>query len=63
MCMTTMASEMSICGPADGTIEWKQTMELLRSAPNVPALVLEIEGVEGEKISAKMAEGYGKLEG
>ena len=49
--------------PGDGTIEWKQTMELLRSAPNVPALVLEIEGVEGEKISAKMAEGYGRLEG
>jgi len=29
----------------------------------VPALVLEIEGVEGEDTAAKMAEGYGKLEG
>jgi hypothetical protein len=38
-------------------------MELLRSAPQVPALVLEIEGVEGEKVSDKMAEAYGKLEG
>ena len=49
--------------PGGGTIDWKKTMELLRSAPNVPALLLEIEGVEGEKVAEKMAEGYGKLEG
>ncbi len=48
--------------PGGGTIDWKQTMELLRGAPQVPALVLEIEGVEGESVSAKMAEGYGRLE-
>lgn len=48
--------------PGAGTIDWNETMELLRSAPNVPALVLEIEGVEGEKVPGKMAEGYGKLE-
>jgi sugar phosphate isomerase/epimerase len=48
--------------PGGGTIDWKQTMELLRSAPQVPALVLEIEGIEGEKVAAKMAEGYRKLE-
>jgi len=49
--------------PGGGSIDWKETMELLRSAPQVPALVLEIEGVEGEKVSDKMAEAYGKLEG
>ena len=49
--------------PGSGTIDWKQTMELLRTAPHVPALVLEIEGVEGENVSAKMAEAYRKLEG
>jgi sugar phosphate isomerase/epimerase len=48
--------------PGGGTVDWKQTMELLRGAPQVPALVLEIEGVEGESVSAKMAEGYGRLE-
>ena len=31
-------------------------MELLRRAPHVPPLLLEIEGVEGEKVSDKMAE-------
>ncbi len=48
--------------PGSGTIDWKQTMELLRTAPHVPALVLEIEGVEGENVSARMAEAYGMLE-
>ena len=36
-------------------------MELLRSAPHVPALLLEIEGVEGEKVAEKMATAFGKL--
>jgi sugar phosphate isomerase/epimerase len=48
--------------PGKGTIDWKETMMLLRSAPHVPALLLEIEGVEGEKVSEKMAEAYSKLE-
>jgi sugar phosphate isomerase/epimerase len=48
--------------PGKGTIDWKNTMELLRSAPQVPALVLEIEGVEGEDVSGMMAATYGKLE-
>ena len=30
--------------PGEGTIDWKRTMEALRTAPQVPALVLEIEG-------------------
>ena len=48
--------------PGNGTIEWKETMELLRSAQHVPALVLEIEGVEGENVPEKMAEAYKKLD-
>lgn len=48
--------------PGGGTVDWKQTIELLRTAPHVPSLVLEIEGVEGENVSPKMAEGYRKLE-
>ena len=48
--------------PGGGTIDWKETMELLRSASHVPALVLEIEGVEGENVQEKMAESYKKLE-
>jgi len=48
--------------PGGGTVDWKQAVELLRTAPNVPALVLEIEGVEGESVSEKMAEAYGRLE-
>jgi sugar phosphate isomerase/epimerase len=48
--------------PGKGTIDWKETVALLRTAPHVPALVLEIEGVEGEKVSEKMKEAYGGLE-
>jgi len=29
--------------PGDGSINWKEAMELLRSAPNTPPLLLEIE--------------------
>jgi sugar phosphate isomerase/epimerase len=48
--------------PGKGTINWKDTLALLSTAPHVPPLVLEIEGVEGENVSAKMAEAYGTLE-
>ena len=30
--------------PGQGTIDWKLTMELLRSAPQIPPVLLEIEG-------------------
>ncbi len=30
--------------PGEGTIDWKLTMELLRSAPQVPPILFEIEG-------------------
>jgi sugar phosphate isomerase/epimerase len=48
--------------PGSGTIDWKETLALLRTAPSVPPLLLEIEGVEGENVSEKMAEAFSKLE-
>lgn len=49
--------------PGGGGIDWNQTMQSLRSAPQAPALLLEIEGAEGIKVSGKMAEAYKALEG
>jgi len=48
--------------PGEGNIDWNDTMQALRSAPQVPALVLEIEGQEGTELAGKMAEAYKKLE-
>ncbi len=48
--------------PTGGSIDWKQAMELLRSAPQKPPLLLEIS--EDEKINPveKMGEVFEKLE-
>lgn len=48
--------------PGEGTIDWSQTMQSLRDAPHAPALLLEVEGVEGVDVAGKMVEAYGKLE-
>ena len=48
--------------PGEGGIDWNQTMQSLRSASQAPALLLEIEGAEGIKVSGKMAEAYKTLE-
>jgi sugar phosphate isomerase/epimerase len=47
--------------PGDGTIDWKQALELLTQAPHKPPLLLEIE--ENEKINPveKMGEIFGNL--
>ena len=47
--------------PGAGSIDWKQTLELLGEAPNKPPLLLEIE--ENEKINPveKMSEIFGNL--
>lgn len=47
--------------PGQGTIQWKEAMELLRSAPQVPPLLLEIE--ENEKFNSleKIAETFDQL--
>jgi len=48
--------------PGEGNIDWNQTMQSLRSAPQVPALLLEIEGEEGVNVSGRMAQTYQTLE-
>ncbi len=48
--------------PGNGSIDWKQAMELLRSAPHTPPLLLEIEGDEKVNPSEKMKEAFDKLE-
>jgi sugar phosphate isomerase/epimerase len=48
--------------PGQGTIDWKEAMTLLRSAPQTPPLLLEIG--EDEKVNPleKLSEAFGKLE-
>ena len=48
--------------PGNGTIEWGQTRQSLRAAPQAPALLLEVEGEEGLDVAGKMSEAYSKLE-
>ena len=48
--------------PGKGTIDWKQAMELLRSAPHTPPLLLEIEGDEKVSVPDGMSETFRKLE-
>ncbi len=48
--------------PGDGTIDWNETMQALRNAPQVPALLMELEGQEGMDVAGKMAAAYKKLE-
>jgi sugar phosphate isomerase/epimerase len=51
--------------PGDGNIDWPHTMELLRTAPNTPPLLLEIEGENktAQQIAGGMGEAYKKLAG
>ncbi|MGH9522624.1 MAG: sugar phosphate isomerase/epimerase family protein [Terriglobales bacterium] len=51
--------------PGEGNIDWKHAMEMLRSAPNTPPLLLEIEGENKtmQRIEHGMGEAYRKLEG
>jgi sugar phosphate isomerase/epimerase len=48
--------------PGGGSIDWKEAMELLRSAPQTPPLLLELG--EDEKVNAleKLPETFEKLE-
>jgi sugar phosphate isomerase/epimerase len=48
--------------PGGGTIDWKNAMELLQSAPHTPPLLMEIEGIEGQNVATEMAKAYAKLE-
>src|SRR5260370_38256940 len=41
--------------PGTGSIDWKQTMELLRTAPQKPPLLLEIDGEEKNNTSGEVS--------
>jgi sugar phosphate isomerase/epimerase len=47
--------------PGSGSIDWKQAVELLQSAPHTPPLLLEIEGDEKVNVPEKMVEVFEKL--
>jgi sugar phosphate isomerase/epimerase len=49
--------------PGDGTVNWEETMGLLRSAPQVPPLLLEIKGEGKTDIVEGMAKTFRKLDG
>ena len=48
--------------PGQGTIQWREAMELLRSAPHVPPVLLEIEGDEKANPLEKVQSTFDKLE-
>jgi sugar phosphate isomerase/epimerase len=47
--------------PGNGSIDWKQTMELLRSAPHTPPVLLEIEADEKANPVERLKETFGNL--
>ena len=49
--------------PGQGTIDWKEAMELLRSAPQTPALMLELEGDGKLNPLEKLEATFERLEG
>jgi len=48
--------------PGEGSVNWKEAMELLRSAPNTPPLLLEIEHDDKVNPIEKMQPTFDKLE-
>ena len=48
--------------PGDGSIAWKEAMAMLRSAPQAPPLLLEIDGEGKGDIVKGMAEAFRRLE-
>jgi sugar phosphate isomerase/epimerase len=48
--------------PGEGSINWKEAMELLRTAPQTPPLLLEIEGDEKVNPLEKIGAAFEKLE-
>lgn len=48
--------------PGQGSIDWKEAMELLRSAPHAPLLLLEVEGDEKGNVAEHIGEAFRKLE-
>lgn len=48
--------------PGDGSIDWAEAMSLLRSAPHVPPLLMEIDGDDKSNVAQGMAKAFQKLE-
>ena len=48
--------------PGQGTIDWKEAMQLLRSAPKTPPLMLELESDEKVNPLEKLSDIFDKLE-
>ena len=48
--------------PGKGSINWEETMKLLRTAPQTPPLLLEIDGEEKKSPSADVSATFRKLE-
>ena len=48
--------------PGAGTIDWKEAMELVRSAPQRPPILLELEGDEKVNPLEKLGDAFEKLE-
>jgi len=48
--------------PGQGSIDWKQAMELLKAAPHTPPLLLEIEGDDKVNPADKMSETFKMLD-
>jgi len=48
--------------PGQGSIDWKEAMELLRSAPNTPPVLLELETDEKVNPLEKLGDAFDKLE-
>jgi len=48
--------------PGEGTIDWARGMDTLRTAPEAPPLLLEIDGVEGQDFISKITETFSSLE-
>ena len=48
--------------PGEGTVEWKQAMALMASAPQVPPILLEIDGDGRPNILQGMAAAFERLE-
>jgi sugar phosphate isomerase/epimerase len=55
-------TEDSHLWPGSGSIDWKQAMELLRSAPHTPPLLLEVESNEKINPVEKMSETFERLD-
>ena len=48
--------------PGDGTIDWDEAFGLLRAAPQVPPLMLEIDGDAQQNVEQKLREALQKLD-